>query len=125
MGKNNRHSLTIRWQPTSGKPMAKIADLLNSMPTTERRKKVADLCLMTLLPYALEANQEEPEAIERCYWDVQERLLQYLFTMKQTLRIKSEPPMINALKEKIFTDGHNTSPVIEPEELSQDYFRKY
>ncbi len=113
MSKNNRHSLTIRWQPTDGKPMAKIADLLNSMSLKERREKVADVCLMTLLPYALEANQEEPEDIERCYWEVLERILQYLFIMKQTLGIKSEAPTIKVLKQKLLGDSGNTSPETE------------
>ncbi len=115
MDKNNRHSLTIRWQPMEGRPMAKIADWLNSMPCKERREKVAEICLMTLLPYALEANQEEPEIIERCYWEIQERLFQYLFGMKQALGIKSESSAINVFKEKMFSDSVNSSQTREPE----------
>ena len=115
MDKNNRHSLTIRWQPMEGRPMAKIADWLNSMPCKERREKVAEICLMTLLPYALEANQEEPEIIERCYWEIQERLLQYLFGMKQALGINSESSAINVFQEKMFSDNVNTSQTREPE----------
>lgn len=115
MDKYNRHSLTIRWQPTDGKPMAKIADWLNSLPIKERRKKVAEVCMMALLPYALEASQEEPEAIERCYWDAQNRLDQYGYVMKQALGIKSEPATTNVFKEKMFDDGQDISPVIETE----------
>lgn len=115
MDKNNRHSLTIRWQPMEGRPMAKIADWLNSMPCKERREKVAEICLMTLLPYALEANQEEPETIERCYWEIQERLLQYLFGMKQALGINSESSAINVFQKKMFSDNVNSSQTREPE----------
>ena len=90
--KNQLRSLTIRWQPSEGKPLAQVADWLNNMSVRERRKKVAEVCLMTLLPYALEANQKTEEEVERCYWEVRERLFQYLFAMKQVLGIKSENP---------------------------------
>ncbi|MGK7949894.1 MAG: hypothetical protein AB4368_14195 [Xenococcaceae cyanobacterium] len=113
--KNSRHSLTIRWQPMDGRPMAKIADWLNSMPCKERREKVAEVCLMTLLPYALEANQEKPEDIERSYWETQERVLQYLFVMKKALGIKSESSGGNVFIEKMFSEQVNNSQTREPE----------
>ena len=120
MDKYNRHSLTIRWQPTDGKPMAKIADWLNSMPIKERRKKVAEVCLMTLLPYALEANEEEPEVIERCYWDAQNRLDQYGYVMKQSLGINSEPTTTNGFKSKMFSEQVNNSQAREAEVKTEE-----
>ena len=87
---DKRRSLTIRWQSTKGKPFTQVVDWLNTMSIKERRQKVADVCLMTLLPYALEANQKTDEEIERCYWEVHDRLNQYLFSMRQALKVKSD-----------------------------------
>lgn len=118
--KNSRHSLTIRWQPMDGRPMAKVADWLNSMPCKERREKVADVCLMTLLPYVLEANQEEREEIERSYWETQERLLQYLFGMRQALGIKSESSGGNVFIEKMFSKNVNVSQTIDSQVKTEE-----
>ena len=85
-------SLTIRWQPTEDKPFADIVEWLNKMPIKERRKKVKEVCMMTVLPYALEASHKTDEEIERCYWEVHERLQGHLFTMRQTLGIKQRVP---------------------------------
>ncbi len=118
--KNSRHSLTIRWQPMEGRPMAKVADWLNSMPCKERREKVADVCLMTLLPYALEANQEEREEIERSYWETQERVLQYLFGMRQALGIKSDSSRVNVFIEKMFSENVKISQTIESQVKTEE-----
>ena len=100
--KNTRHSLTIRIQPRDQTPLAKVVQWLNSLPKEERRKKIIDVCMMTLLPYALEAGQEHPATVERCYWDSQERLFQYVYLMKQSLSIYSDPPTSNVLGIRAF-----------------------
>lgn len=82
-------SLTIRYQPSASDPLANVVDWLKSMNSRDRRDKVEQLCLMTLLPYALEFNGKTEEEIERCYWEVHERLHQNLFVMRQTLGIKT------------------------------------
>lgn len=84
-----RLSLTIRWQPTEDKPFANIVEWLNGMSIKERRKKVMEVCMMSLLPYALEAKDKTKEEVEHCYWEVHERINQYLFTMRQVLGIKT------------------------------------
>ena len=87
--KRIRLSLTIRCQPTKDKPFANIVNWLNGMPIKERRKTVQEVCMMSLLPYALEASDKTEQEVERCYWEVHERVNQYLFTMRQVLGIKT------------------------------------
>lgn len=91
--KKKLRSLTIRWQPTEDKPFAEIVEWLNRMPIKERRKKVMEVCMMTILPYALQSGGKTEEEIERCYWEVHERLHQHLFVMRQTLQIKASIPL--------------------------------
>jgi len=75
---------------------------------------------MTLLPYALEANEEEPEVIERCYWDAQNRLDQYGYVMKQSLGINSESPTTNGFKSKMFSEQVNNSQAREAEVKTEE-----
>lgn len=90
--KDKRRSLTIRWQPSASSSLANVVDWLKSMNVRDRRDKVGNMCLMTFLPYAKEANKETEEEIERCYWEVHERLQEHLFSMRQTLGIKQRVP---------------------------------
>ena len=101
--KNKRRtlSLTIRYQPNANDPLANVVDWLKSMNSRDRRDKVEQLCLMTLLPYALESSGKTEEEIERCYWEVHERLLQHLFAMRQTLRIKASISSSSYSEKKI------------------------
>ena len=126
VNKKKRLSLTIRWQPTEGKPMAEITRWLSSLSIKERREKVAEACLMVLLPYAFEANGKDSRRIERCFWDSQNRLDHYSYAMKQALGINSRSSATDILGEKIFRDGKSSSQTVEleaqtePEEQNEE-----
>lgn len=123
--KNKRQSLTMRFQPRDDTPLGKVVKWLNSLPKEERRQKITDVCMMTLLPYALEAAGESPTVVERCYWDVQERLFQYTYCMKQFLSIDSEPPLSGYLKQFVLNGSsileNSVSSSHEETEAEKDY----
>jgi len=47
-----RKSLSLRLQPYSGEALATVTDYLNSLEKTEATKKVGEILVMALLPYA-------------------------------------------------------------------------
>jgi hypothetical protein len=54
MPKNNRvrKSLSLRFQPYEGTPLAEVADYLNGLDKEEATRKIGEILVMAFLPYA-------------------------------------------------------------------------
>lgn len=93
--KDQRQSLTFRCRANPNDPLASVIEWLQDLESRDRNEKVERM-LLALLPYAFEADEKTKEEIENCYWDVYQRLQDYLFVMRQTLGIKvSMSPNMN------------------------------
>ena len=93
MNKNNRRSLIIRLQPTEGTPLAEVVDWLNSLPSKDRKEKIDEACLMFLLPLARAEIKQDLDETESCYWDTHNRIIHYMYVMRQILGIRSIQPV--------------------------------
>ena len=106
-------SLTIRYQPTANNPLANVVDWLKSMSLRERRDKLEQLCLMTLLPNALKAKGKSKEEVESSYWEVHERLQQYLFSTRLALGISTSKSSTSYTERNIDVDSPEESTISE------------
>ena len=114
MDKDNRHSLTIRIQARDGTPLSKLIKRFNSMPKKEMREEIISL-LMASMPYALEVAEENPDNVERCYWQTLNQLFYYAYCMMQTLGIKSKAPATNLFGPHLFFESKIAGQVVEAE----------
>jgi len=115
--KMKRSSLTIRCQPSANDPLADVVDWLQNMDSRGRRDKVERM-LLALLPYAFEADEKTKEEIEDCYWDVYQRLQDYLFVMRKTLGIKVSIPSSSNLEMSIGADSPEEQIALEEQNKS-------
>lgn len=88
-----RKSLSLRLQPYAGTPLAEVVDYLNSLEKEEANKKVGDILIMCLLPYArahssnsgTDGTSEELRmtCLESC-----DAMDKHASTMRQALRVE-------------------------------------
>ena len=88
-----RKSLSLRLQPYSGTPLAEVVDYLNSLEKEQANKKVGEILVMTLLPYArahssnfgTDGTSEELRltCLESC-----DAMDKHASTMRQALRVE-------------------------------------
>lgn len=88
-----RKSLSLRLQPYAGTPLAEVVDYLNSLEKEEANKKVGEILVMTLLPYArghsgnfgTDGTSEELRmtCLESC-----DAMDKHASTMRQALRVE-------------------------------------
>ena len=113
---NNRRSLVVRLQPSNGTPLAEVIDWLKSMSSQDRNEKIAEVLIMSCLAYARQAQQENSNSLDSCYWDTHNRLNQYAYVMRQKLRIKGIQPQINMFS----TVCERQIPTVEIEEEEEE-----
>ena len=116
--KDQRQSLTLRCRANPTDPLARVIDWLKDLDSRDRKDKV-DRMLLALLPYAFEADEKTKEEIEHCYWDVYERLHDYLFVMRQTLGIKVPNKSLISYSERNISADTPEEPAVSEEKNSQ------
>lgn len=85
-----RSSLSLRLQPYEGTPLAEVANYLNSMEKEEATKKVGDILVMCLLPYARLDDEElytERELQLTCL-EASDAMDKHASTMRQALGVE-------------------------------------
>jgi hypothetical protein len=87
--RRKRVSLSLRLQPYSGDPMAEVADYLNSLPKDEVNRKVADILVAALLPYArYKCGNYTPEQLRMSCWEAQDSLNKHGSNMRLAMGVE-------------------------------------
>lgn len=87
--RKKRKSLSLRFQPYEGDPMAEVVDYLNSLPKDEVNRKVADILVAALLPYArFESGKYTPEQLRFACWEAQDSLNKHGSNMRLALGVE-------------------------------------
>jgi hypothetical protein len=87
--RRKRVSLSLRLQPYSGDLMAEVADYLNSLPKDEVNRKVADILVAALLPYARFVSGEyTSEQLRFACWESQDSLNKHGSNMRLALGVE-------------------------------------
>ncbi|MHC5713167.1 MAG: hypothetical protein ACYTX0_13665 [Nostoc sp.] len=87
--RRKRVSLSLRLQPYEGDPMAEVVDYLNSLPKDEVNRKVADILVATLLPYArYHSGKYTQEQLRFACWEAQDSLNKHGSNMRLALGVE-------------------------------------
>ncbi|MDJ0534868.1 MAG: hypothetical protein QNJ70_20705 [Xenococcaceae cyanobacterium MO_207.B15] len=120
--RRSRANISIRLQPNEGSSLAKIAQWLNTMSIEKKNNIVSHLLVMTCLPLAIADAGASQEEIEKYYWEFENWLYFYRFTLRERLNIqgkcveKSEPTTTVA---KPFETGANQATSFDNKEVSK------
>lgn len=89
MTKRGRKSFSVRLQPYEGSPMAEVAEFLNALDDREKLRRVEDVLVMCLLPYArLWLGEADPEELRRACLEACDAMDKHASTLRQTLRVE-------------------------------------
>jgi hypothetical protein len=88
-----RKSLSWRLQPYTGTPLAEVVDYLNSLEKEEANKKVGDILIMCLLPYARAHSSSSgksgsSEELRMTCLESCDAMDKHASTMRQALRVE-------------------------------------
>ncbi|BAZ03357.1 hypothetical protein NIES37_73700 (plasmid) [Tolypothrix tenuis PCC 7101] len=87
--RRKRLSLSLRLQPYEGDPMAEVVDYLNSLPKDEVNRKVADILVAALLPYArYHSGKYTQEQLRFACWEAQDSLNKHGSNMRLALGVE-------------------------------------
>lgn len=87
--RRKRVSLSLRLQPYEGDPMAEVVDYLNSLPKDEVNRKVADILVAALLPYARYHNGKyTQEQLRFACWEAQDCLNKHGSNMRLAMSVE-------------------------------------
>ncbi len=87
--RRKRVSLSLRLQPYEGDPMAEVADYLNSLPKDEVNRKVADILVAALLPYArFVSGNYTSEQLRFACWESQDCLNKHGSNMRLAMGVE-------------------------------------
>ncbi|MBD2089073.1 hypothetical protein H6F67_04285 [Microcoleus sp. FACHB-1515] len=82
-----RKSLSLRLQPYADSPLAEVIDYLNTFEKEDLNRKIGDILVMCLLPYArLHANELEADLRITCL-EACDAMDKHASTMRQALRV--------------------------------------
>lgn len=117
--KRVRKSLSLRLQPYEGTPLAVVADYLNSLDKEEATKKVGDILVMALLPYAkFDSGKTASERLRSTFLASRDLMEKHLGIMALTLELESSllAPVTNQNISHGDGGNINTLPSIEESE---------
>lgn len=88
-----RKSLSLRLQPYARTPLAEVVDYLNSLEKEEANKKVGDILIMCLLPYARAHSSNSgksgtSEELRMTCLESCDAMDKHASTMRQALRVE-------------------------------------
>lgn len=87
--RKKRYSLSLRLQPYEGDLMAEVVDYLNGLPKDEMNRKVADILVAALLPYArYESGNYTSEQLRFACWESQDCLNKHGSNMRFALGVE-------------------------------------
>lgn len=90
MTKRGRKSLSIRLQPYEGSPMAEVAAFLNALDDRDKARRVEDVLVMCLLPYARQwLGEDDPEELRRACLEACDAMDKHASTLRQALRVEA------------------------------------
>ena len=86
---NKRTSLSLRLQSTENKPLGEVISYLKSLSGDEVRREVADILIMTLLPYArYHSGKYTAEQLRSACWEAQDSLDKHGSNMRFALEVE-------------------------------------
>ncbi len=115
---NKRISLSLRLQSTENKPLGEVITYLKSLSGDEMRREVADILIMTLLPYARYHNGKctAGELRSTC-WEAQDSLDKHGSNMRFALGVEQS----KFLQYRSQQSSPDNSANLEPEdEIKQE-----
>lgn len=84
-----RVSLSLRLQPYEGDTMAEVVEYLNSLPKDEVNRKVADILVAALLPYArFVSGNYTSEQLRFACWESQDSLNKHGSNMRLAMSVE-------------------------------------
>lgn len=105
--RRKRVSLSLRLQPYEGDAMAEVAEYLNSLPKDEVNRKVADILVAALLPYArYKCGNYTPEQLRFACWESQDCLNKHGSNMRLALGVE-QPNFV--LPQQIMLQSHSVA----------------
>ena len=115
---NKRTSLSLRLQSTENKPLGEVITYLKSLSGDEVRREVADILIMTLLPYARYHNDESTAAeLRSTCWEAQDSLDKHGSNMRFALGVEQS----KFLQYRSQQSSPDNSANLEPEdEIKQE-----
>ena len=114
MTKRQRKSLSVRLQPYEGSPMAEVAAFLNALDDRDKLRRVEDVLVMCLLPYARQwLGKDDPEELRRACLEACDAMDKHASTLRQALRV--EAPQMTVMPVPIGPGQSETSQEARPQ----------
>ncbi len=111
--RRKRVSLSLRLQPYEGDPMAEVAEYLNSRSKDEVNRKVADILVAALLPYArYDSGKYTPEQLRFACWESQDCLNKHGSNTRLALGVEQPQfvlPQQVALQSPMMANDNNNN----------------